>query len=220
MQRMFVASVLMMALLLLSVAVAPAAAMTFHLKPGDTRCFTEELGTLHRVQLFYRMAKSHAAFVSVTITSPDKAVIFQQKHADKELSHFFHPITAGDYAVCFTSIEKATRSTGDFSVVFSVLPEYEVNSQKPIDYSQPDVKHNEFNRPLMNQARYIEQNLEALHNEYKYLKEREAQMRHTNESTNSRTVWVTAMTIMFLGLVRSLHHYTLRRYLKAKKILD
>lgn len=213
-------------LLLLAVAIfaalaaVPSAAMTFHLAPGTARCFTEELGTLHRVQLYYRMAKSHAAFVSVSITSPDKVVIFQQKHAEKEYHHFFHPIKAGDHAVCFTSVEKASKSVPDFAVVFSLLPEYEVESQKPKDYMAEGPKSNEHNRPLMNQAKYIETNLDALHNEYQYLKQRDMAMRHTNESTNTRTIWVTVLTISFLGIVRGLHHYTLRRYLKAKKILE
>lgn len=205
---------------LVALVATQSAAMTFHLAPGHTRCFTEELGTLHRVQLYYRMAKSHAAFVSVSITSPDKVVIFQQKHAEKEFHHFFHPIKAGDHAVCFTSVEKASKSVPDFAVAFSLLPEYEVESQKPKDYSSEGPKANEHNRPLMNQAKYIETNLDALHNEYQYLKQRDQAMRQTNESTNTRTVWVTVFTIGFLAVVRGLHHYTLRRYLKAKKILE
>jgi hypothetical protein len=200
--------------------VRDVAAITFHLEPGSTRCFTEELGTLHRVQLHYRMAKTHSAFVSVSITSPDKVVIFQQKHAEREYSHYFHPISAGDHAVCFTSVEKASRSAADFKVVLSLLPEYEVESQKPHDPASTDKKSNDKNKALMNQARYIENNLEALHNEYRYLISRETRMRHTNETTNSRTVWVSMLTIGFLVVVRGLHHFTLRRYLKAKKILE
>ena len=209
------------AFLLAAVAVASADALTFHLAPGGSRCFTEELGTLHRVQLYYRMAKSHAAFVSVAITSPDKVVIFQQKHAERQYSHYFHPISAGEHAVCFTSTEKASRSTPDFSVTVSMLPEYEVEAQRPRDYKEAvDKKTNDHNKALMNQARYIESNLDALHNEYRYLKQREVKMRDTNESTNTRTVVITVITIAFLGVVRGLHHYTLRRYLKTKKILD
>ena len=205
---------------LLVLCAGSSAAVTFHLTPGGTRCFTEELGTLHRVQMYYKMAKSHAAFVSVSITSPEKTVVFQQKTAEKEYHHWFHPITAGEYAVCFNSVERAGKSVPDFSVVFSLLPEYEVESQKPLDHKADHAKDNEHNRPLMNQARYIENNLDALHNEYRYLKERETQMRDTNESTNSRTVWVSLITLAFLAAVRGLHHVTLRRYLKAKKILE
>eukprot|EP00672_Neobodo_designis_P021755 CAMPEP_0174830670 /NCGR_PEP_ID=MMETSP1114-20130205/2653_1 /TAXON_ID=312471 /ORGANISM="Neobodo designis, Strain CCAP 1951/1" /LENGTH=218 /DNA_ID=CAMNT_0016064473 /DNA_START=33 /DNA_END=689 /DNA_ORIENTATION=- len=208
------------ALVVAACLAAPAAAITFHLAPGTTRCFTEELGTLHRVQLHYKMAKAHAAFVSVSITSPDKVVIFQQKHAERDFTHYFHPITAGDHAVCFNSVEKASRSATDFKVVLSLLPEYEVESQKPHDPTQSATGHNDKNKALMNQARYIEQNLDALHNEYRYLIAREGRMRITNETTNSRTVWVTMLTIGFLAIVRGLHHYTLRRYLKAKKILE
>jgi hypothetical protein len=207
--------------LVVAIVSTPTAAITFHLAPGGTRCFTEELGTLHRVQLFYRMAKSHAAFVSVSITSSDKVIIFQQKTAEKEYAHYFHPIKAGEHAVCFTSVEKASKSASDFSVVFSLLPEYEVDSQKPHDYvAASGTKENDLNRPLMNQAQYIEQNLEALHNEYKYLKQREARMRTTTETVNSRTAWVTILTIIVVGGIRLLHHYTLKRYLKAKKFLD
>jgi hypothetical protein len=214
------ASVLVLVAVTLGLLASSAQAITFHLAPGTSRCFTEELGTLHRVQLHYRMAKAHAAFVSVSITSPDKVVIFQQKHADRELSHYFHPISAGDHAICFNSVEKASRSAADFKVVLSILPEYEVDSQKPHDPKSDDKKHNEKNRALMNQARYIESNIDALHNEYKYLISREARMRITNDSTSDRTVWVTIMTIAFLAVVRGLHHFTLRRYLKAKKILE
>lgn len=203
----------------LLVLCAPAAhGFVFELMPGETKCFTEELGTMHRVQLYYHMAKSHAAFVAVAVTGPSGTAIFQQQHAERTYSHYFHPIEAGEHAVCFSSIEKAHRSATSFKVIMTLLPEYEVEAQKPHDPN--DKAMNDHNKALMNQARYIETNIEALKGEYQYHKERETDMRETNEATNSRTIWVTVLTILFVGAVRGLHHITLRRYLKAKKILE
>lgn len=205
---------------LLLVVSAPAAdAFIFELMPGFTKCFTEELGTSQPVQLYYHMAKSHAAFVAVAVTGPSGNTVFQQEHAERTFSHYFHPTEAGEHAVCFSSMEKALVSAASFNVIFTLLTMPDVEAQKA--HSLDDkLQPNDHNKALMNQARYIETNIEALKADYQYHREREAGMRETNDATNSRTISVTVLTILFVGAVRALHHVTLRRYLKAKKILE
>ena len=209
---------LLTAAVALTLAATPGAAFTFSLLPGSSKCFTEELGTLHRVELHYTMAKSHATFVSVTLTGPDGTALFQQKMAETDYKHYFHPNVAGEHALCFHSKEKASYSASSFFVTVTLLPEYEVDSQRSYDAAKQ--QKNDNNYPLVNQARYIEQNLQAMHGEFQYLKEREMAMRDTNESTNSRTVWITVLTVLTVVGIRALHHVTLRRHLKSKRILD
>jgi hypothetical protein len=203
---------------LVALSAMPATAFTFNLAPGSSKCFTEELGTLHRVELHYKMAKSHATFVSITLTGPDGTALFQQKVAETDYKHYFHPNVAGEHALCFHSKERAALSLSSFMVTVTLLPEYEVETQRTYDHGKQEKNDN--NYPLVNQARYIEHNLAAMHAEYAYLKEREIEMRDTNESTNSRTVWITTLTVLSVVAIRLLHHYTLRRHLKAKRILE
>jgi hypothetical protein len=215
---MFRAVVAVLAVAALSAA--PAAAFAFHLVPGTQKCFTEELGTTQRTHLTWHMSKSHAHFVSVTMTRGDGVAVLEHKRAEPEYEHVFQPQVAGDHTICFHSHEKASVSAASFDVTLTMLSEYEYNDQKAYRHDKASGIKNEKNKALMNQARYIEHNLHMVHDLYKYLKEREAMMRDTNESTNGRTLWITVFTVLFVGAVRYLHHVTLRRHLRAKKFLD
>mgnify|MGYP001609317210 FL=1 len=203
--------------------VQPAAAITFELAPGTTKCFTDELSTLYRVVLYYKVSRAYAPFVGVTITQPDSTLLYEQKPGPMPEGQFdFTPTNPGDHALCFISSSKAKKGVSNYEVNFHWLPEYEVDQQKHSDIvlTATIEEKNDKNRALMNQATYIEAGLKALHGEFDYYVEREQQLRDTNESTNARALWITILGLLITAAVTGLQHYAMRRHLRVKKILD
>ena len=197
-----------------------ADAFAFNLVPGTKKCFQEDLSTRERVRVKYQMAMSYASFVGVTITGPDGARLFERKHAGRDHSEWIMPYKAGSYAICFSSKAKAQLSAVSTEIVLEVMDETSVQNHEHQRRQRSENAKADRRRPLMDQAQFIEQGVETLHRDYQYLKEREMAMRDTNESTNSRTIGVTVVTIIIVGVVGFLRFYTLRRHLISKKILD
>ena len=69
------------------------------------------------------------------------------------------------------------------------------------------------------ELRKLEDRVDAIHKEMMYQREREETHRNTNESTNTRVVWFSLMTIgvvFAVSLFQAVHFYT---YLKKKRVL-
>ncbi len=69
------------------------------------------------------------------------------------------------------------------------------------------------------ELRKLEDRVDAIHKEMMYQREREETHRNTNESTNSRVVWFSLMTIgvvFAVSVFQAVHLYT---FLKKKRVL-
>ena len=208
-------------LALVAIVGSPAAAFTFGMAPGATKCFTEELTTTHRVHVTYSMPKARAIFTSVYITAPDGTHIYDEKRNTAKGAHVVLPRAPGEYAVCFVSAEKRAPVTA-FDVTLTVLAEFEVQTQQSIEYTlgQSVDPSNQKNKALMVQARYANDNLFAIHEEFRAHMAREARMRITTESAFTRATVMAVFTLLALGAVTFLGYLTLKRHLYSKKFLE
>lgn len=196
-----------------------AHAMTFTLVPGNTKCFTEELSTSHRVHLDYSMPQARSLFTSVYITSPDGRHIYDEKRNTHKNRHVFHPTTQGEYAVCFVSIEKRS-AVPNFEITVTLLAEFEVQTQKSLDYESTKTQDNQKNKALMVQAKYASDNLLSIHEDFMSHMEREGHLRVTTETAFTRSNVFSIFTLLIIAGVTYFGYLTLKRHLVAKRILD
>ena len=72
--------------------------------------------------------------------------------------------------------------------------------------------------PLQVELRRLEDAAKEIHEEQLYMRQREEEMRDTNESTNSRIKWFSSATIIIVSILGGWQIMYLRSYFKAKNL--
>lgn len=207
--------------LILATHVCGVSAFTFTPIAGENKCFTFELMEHNRYEITYKMARSLTPFVTVSVTGPQAVKMFSHPIAMEESSEVFTSMEAGEYGVCFNVNKKAAVSASRMDILFELQDEREVvglRQRLAARHAQKSVAAE--NSPSLAQAAYIESAVEAIHRDVQYLKQREADMRNTNENTNTRAWAFTILTIAVVAASTFLRHYKLKSFLVKKKILD
>lgn len=75
-------------------------------------------------------------------------------------------------------------------------------------------------KPLEVELRRLEDLSESIVQDFAYMRQREEEMRTTNESTNSRVLWLSIFSMFCLLGLATWQVFYLRRYFKAKKLID
>ena len=199
-----------------------AQGFVFRAVPGTRKCFGEDLLEDIRYEVRTKMSRSLAAFTIVTMTGPDNQPIFESQGTDEEVTHLIEARVVGVHTACFTfksSAQHAASSSSsamDVSIDIEDFRDVEARKAREETHDEKIMAPN----PAMIQAHYVEQAVTHIHRDYTYLKEREAQMRDTNESTNTRTWAVSVVTVIAVLAVSFVRHYKLQRFLVMKKMLD
>ena len=207
-------------LVVLCLFAAQSNAFVFTAVPGEKKCFTEELLAYTRYQLEYRLARSLAPFVSTGVIGPEKVVVLENHGFPRDqLVEIIQTHAAGTYTVCFNVHAKANTASS-LDIFYSIATERDVQMNAERDAERAKALPSTQHHAAMVQAAYIEQALEWVHDRYRYLKEREAEMRETNESTCTRT-WGFTIAMIFVVVVTSLlRYYKLKFFMVKKKMLD
>jgi len=121
----------------------------------------------------------------------------------------------GIYSTCF--LDKARQgvqvpSTHARKISFSLKTGIDAK-----DYSA--VAKKEDLKPLEVELMKLQDVLEEVNNDMKYLKVRESAMRTTNESTNIRVVWLSGISLAILLTLGLFQIFYLNRFFKQKKII-
>eukprot|EP00127_Corallochytrium_limacisporum_P001942 Clim_evm97s88 gene=Clim_evmTU97s88 len=74
-------------------------------------------------------------------------------------------------------------------------------------------------RPIERVVRKIEDVAAGISSDLRYMKDREAALRDTNESTNSRVVWFSIFSILCLASLGAYQVYYLRKFFQQKKLI-
>jgi len=207
----------MRATLLLALYVATAAnALVFHLPARSYRCFTEEVPTGLEANVTYAALPGYGQYVDVKVTSPSNDVIHQDTAMDQ--GHFVIPSSprGGEYAVCFYSrlVAGLTATEGMHRAVrLSFLV-----AQDEQDYSQlASEKHM---KPMEVHLRMAEDTVRGVHAEYEYFKERENEMRATQEHMNNKVSVLSFGVLVGFALFTWWQVRHLTKYFRRKRMLD
>jgi hypothetical protein len=83
-----------------------------------------------------------------------------------------------------------------------------------------DIAKAEKLKPLEVELRRLEDLSDSIVRDFAYMREREEEMRTTNESTNSRVLYLSVFSMLCLLGLATWQIFYLRRYFKAKKLID
>ncbi|KAG2529719.1 hypothetical protein JM18_002698 [Phytophthora kernoviae] len=182
----------LLALLLLALSTISLDAVQFEVKRKGEKCLSDEVAQGSLVVVHYNVIGGvrGQSNVALSITDPLRKFLKQDANIDTssdDIHKFsFTADAGGNYAVCFAnSNDKPVRVMMDFK-----------HGVEAKDYTE--VAKREHLMPVEKELRKMEDTVDEIHREMLYMREREAMMRNTNESTNSRVLWFSFFSIVVL----------------------
>lgn len=185
-------------------------AISFYLPSnGAPFCLGEELDF---DQLILGTFSSQSNPISVTVNDANQRTIWTEFKASQG-SFAFTTDVMGSYNFCFQQISQATQGY--------VNPEL-VTLDLKVGVEAEDwdaIATKEHLSPLELELRKLEDTALALNKHMSYMREREAAMRNTNESTNSRVLWMSLLSLSVLVGLGAWQVFYLKKYFEAKKLI-
>lgn len=191
-------------------------AINVELSPGSKRCFIEEVPSGTDFKITYVAKPGYAQFIDTTVLNPEGEPVFAEVGQMKG-SYGGRAQGGGDYSLCFSSRVTAGARVGKGDQKPSVAFHFKVGTEG-IDYSTLATK--EKLKPMEIQLRVMEDTVRSIHGEYVYYKEKEAEMRSTNEHMTAKVVWMAVLVIIIFIVFSYLQLRHLKSYFRKKRMID
>jgi hypothetical protein len=190
-----------------------ANAVQFDVRRRSGKCLSDEVAHGSLVVIHYDVIGTvkGKTDVSIVITDPVQKIIKHDSNIDTT-SEDIHKFTfvadaGGSYSVCFfNNNDNPIRIMLDFK-----------HGVEAKDYAE--VAKREHLMPVEKELRKMEDTVDEIHREMLYMREREAAMRNTNESTNSRVLWFSFFSIVVLLGMGVWQVMYLKKFFKSKKLI-
>ncbi|XP_019374331.1 PREDICTED: transmembrane emp24 domain-containing protein 10 [Gavialis gangeticus] len=210
-------------LLLLLLLVGPARPISFQLPGKARKCLREEIHRDTLVTGEYEIGAppgsswgciSHSHDPSLLqITDSAGHILYAKEDATKGKFAF----TTEDYDMfeaCFESkLPVGTGRMPDQLVILDMKHGVEAKNYE-------EIAKVEKLKPLEVELRRLEDLSESIVNDFAYMKKREEEMRDTNESTNTRVLYFSIFSMCCLIGLATWQVFYLRRFFKAKKLIE
>ena len=199
----------------LVLAATAVRAFVFDLEAKSRRCFTEELTANLETNISYVILPGYAQLVDVKITDANNVVI----HDDPATDRGYFAVTSphgGDHAVCFYSrlVPGVSLQEGMKRAVSLHVKAGDENQNYRALASKEHLK------PMEMRLRIIEDGMRTVHSEYEYYKEREIEMRNTNEHMNAKVMWMNVGGMAVFAIFAYWQATHLKKYFKRKRMID
>nr|Q90515.1 RecName: Full=Transmembrane emp24 domain-containing protein 10; AltName: Full=S31III125; AltName: Full=Transmembrane protein Tmp21; AltName: Full=p24 family protein delta-1; Short=p24delta1; Flags: Precursor [Takifugu rubripes]AAC59782.1 S31iii125 [Takifugu rubripes] len=208
------------ALLFLPVLIESAFSISFFLPVNTRKCLREEIHKDVLVTGEYEISEQ-VVTVHTSSTVVGDGSIFKITDSSSHTLYSKEDATKGKFA--FT--------TEDYDM-FEVCFESKCTGRVPDQLVNLDMKHGveaknyeeiakvEKLKPLEVELRRLEDLSESIVNDFAYMKKREEEMRDTNESTNTRVLYFSIFSMFCLIGLATWQVFYLRRFFKAKKLIE
>ncbi|XP_069779355.1 transmembrane emp24 domain-containing protein 10 [Narcine bancroftii] len=147
------------------------------------------------------------------VTDSSGHILYSKEEASKGKFAF----TTDDYdmfEICFES----RLPTGHFRVPDQMII---LNTKHGVEAKNyEDIAKAEKLKPLEVELRRLEDLSESIVNDFAYMKQREEEMRDTNESTSARVLYFSIFSMCCLVGLATWQVFYLRRFFKAKKLIE
>eukprot|EP01006_Ploeotia_vitrea_P019494 TRINITY_DN516_c0_g1_i1.p2 TRINITY_DN516_c0_g1~~TRINITY_DN516_c0_g1_i1.p2 ORF type:complete len:223 (+),score=106.75 TRINITY_DN516_c0_g1_i1:39-671(+) len=210
MKRTMVAPlVCLLALLASSMVVTNVSALQFYLGMMEEKCLSEDVSKNELIVGDFVVTPGSRTHndVIVRVTGPSNQILYQ-KEGTAEGKFAFTTNEIGEYKVCFSNMAMSQKT-----IKFSFKTG--VNAK---DYTTVAKKDNL--KPLEVELRRLEDTTAAIHEELLYMREREEVMRNTNESTHSRVLWFSVLSMVILVSLSTAQIFYLKSYFRKRKLID
>lgn len=188
--------------------------ISFHLPVNSRKCLREEIHKDLLVTGAYEITDQSGGAgglrTHLKITDSAGHILYAKEDATKGKFAF----TTEDYdmfEVCFES--KGTGRIPDQLVILDMKHGVEAKNYE-------EIAKVEKLKPLEVELRRLEDLSESIVNDFAYMKKREEEMRDTNESTNTRVLYFSIFSMFCLIGLATWQVFYLRRFFKAKKLIE
>merc|ERR1712147_130466 len=208
-----------MKLLFFTAVLQLVSGVRFFLSPGNKKCLKEEIHKDVVVTGEFTMSPSPKHRVDILVTDSKGHTLYNKEgtgNQEEESGKFaFTTDDADVFEVCFRSI-----STGGFSND-PKFHEVSILVRKGVEAkSYDETAKTEKLKPLEVELRRLEDLSDSIVNDLQYMKQREEEMRSTNESTNSRVLYFSIFSMLCLVALGTWQVLYLRKFFKSKKLID
>ncbi|KAJ5076217.1 transmembrane emp24 domain-containing protein [Anaeramoeba ignava] len=183
--------------------------------PGDsTKCFSEEFPPDTLIKGKYK-SFSYLPRTDFAIHDPREQMLYQ-KSAIAKGNFAFTTENPGTYRFCFTTSNTQRGPRRNRQMTQKISFTY-FSGQSAIDYDK--IIDSEQLTPIEGELKRIDGLIQEITSTMSYMKEREETMRNTNESTNSRVLWFSLLSILTLLITGFWQVYYLKNYFHKQKII-
>lgn len=186
--------------------------LMFHLPVNQRKCLKEEIHKDVLVTGEYEMSDGPGQRASLKVTDSKGHVLYQKEEASKGKFAF----TTEEYdmfEICFETHMQGGGQGADREVFLSLKHGVEAKNYQ-------DIAKAEKLKPLEVELKKLEDLSESIVNDFAYMRSREEEMRDTNESTHSRVLYFSMFSMLCLMGLATWQVLYLRRFFKAKKLIE
>uniref|UniRef100_A0A8C4T667 Transmembrane p24 trafficking protein 10 n=1 Tax=Erpetoichthys calabaricus TaxID=27687 RepID=A0A8C4T667_ERPCA len=193
--------------------IGSALSISFNLPVNSRKCLREEIHKDVLVTGEYEITEQPNTKTNLKITDSSGHILYTRDDASKGKFAF----TTEDYdmfEVCFESkLPMGTGRVNDQLVILDMKHGVEAKNYE-------EIAKVEKLKPLEVELRRLEDLSESIVNDFAYMKKREEEMRDTNESTNTRVLYFSIFSMCCLIGLATWQVFYLRRFFKAKKLIE
>lgn len=187
-------------------------AMIFELPVNSEKCLREEIHKNVLVTGEYDVTEYDGVKVSLKVTDSNAHILYQ--HADAKHGKF--AFTTDDYdmfQICFSSAGNLKGKVKPHEVQLQMKRGIEAKNYDEIAKAEKL-------KPLEVELRRLEDLSSSIVNAFSYMKQREEEMKDTNESTNSRVLYFSIFSMLCLIGLATWQVLYLRKFFKSKKLIE
>ncbi|XP_013147755.1 PREDICTED: transmembrane emp24 domain-containing protein bai [Papilio polytes] len=198
--------------LLLSIFWHGCQGIMWSLAPNTQKCLKEELHANVLVAGEYEVGEAPGQRVDY-IVRDSKGHILSQKDSITKGKFTFVTETYDTFEVCFLSKVPPERRGISQEVFLNIKVGFEAKNYEGIGEAAKL-------KPMELELKRLEDLSEAIVQDFTLMRKREEEMRDTNESTNNRVLFFSVFSMVCLLGLATWQVLYLRRYFKAKKLIE
>jgi hypothetical protein len=186
--------------------------LRFHIRPNSKKCLKEEIHKDVPVTGEYELSEAPGQKSSITITDTKGHTLFSK--VDATNGKFAFTTEAYDvFEICIDNKISSGNHGPEREVFLELKRGVETKNYEALAQAEKL-------KPLEVELRRLEDLSESIVNDFAYMKAREEEMRDTNESTNSRVLLLSLLSMTVLITLAVWQVLYLRHYFKSKKLID
>lgn len=193
---------------LIFLIISIATAFEFSLARRGVQCFGEDLSkdTLYVCEVSLKDKAPGKNHLSVRVLYKDITVLFEKINVNSA-KFSFTSTDEGPHSLCI-------ENNGQFEswIIVKITTGAAAKDYSNVA-STKDIKESE------RKIEVIKESARQIHKELQHIREREEQMRNTNETIHSRVVAYSIFTIVFLLALALIQTLYLKRFFKSKKMI-
>jgi hypothetical protein len=201
-----------LAFLVALTALSACHGLMFHLEPNTRKCLKEEIHKGVLVTGDYDISPQPDQIVDLMVIDTKGQHFVNRESTEKGKFAF----TTDDYdvfEVCFISRVPATKRGLRHEVFLNMKHGVEAKSYEGLGDAAKL-------KPLEVELKRLEDLSESIVQDFAHMRQREEEMRDTNESTNSRVLYFSVFSMLCLLGLATWQVLYLRKYFKSKKLIE